>query len=75
MEVAELIREAQKLPEKELLQLAQAVGEAAAAAVDARFQEDILAGKFDAMAAVALKDYAAGKTVNLDAFLADPGLS
>lgn len=75
MEIAELIREAQKLPEKELRLLAQAVGEAAAAAVDAHFEEDILAGKFDAMAAEALKDHAAGKTVELDAFLADPKLS
>jgi hypothetical protein len=75
MDVAELIREAKKLPEKELHLLAQAVGEAAAAAVDARFEQDILAGKFDAMAAEALKEHAAGKTVDLDAFLADPRLS
>jgi len=75
MEVAEIIREAQKLPEKELQILARAVEEASAAAVDARFEEDILAGKFDAMAAEALKDHAEGKTIELDAFLADPGLS
>lgn len=75
MGVKELIREAQKLPEKELRMLAQAVGEATAAAADAGFEEEILAGKFDAMAAEALRDHAAGKTIELDAFLADPGLS
>ncbi len=75
MDVAELIREAKKLPEKELHLLAQAVGVAAAAAVDARFEQDVLDGRFDAMAAEALKEHAAGKTVDLDAFLADPRLS
>lgn len=75
MGIAELMTEIRKLPEKELHLLAQAVGEVAAAAVDARFEEDILSGKFDDMAADALKDHAEGKTVELDAFLADPRLS
>lgn len=75
MGVKELIQEVQKLPEEELRLLAQAVGEATAAAADAGFEKDILAGKFDAMAEEALRDHAAGKTVGLDAFLADPGLS
>lgn len=75
MKVKELIREARKLPEKELRMLAQAVGEATAAAADVGFEKDILAGRFDAMAAEALKDHAEGKTVELDAFLADPELS
>lgn len=75
MEVKELIREARKLPEKELRILAQAVGEATAAAADAGFEKDILAGRFDAMAADALKEHAEGKTVDLDAFLAEPRLS
>jgi len=75
MGIAELMCEIRKLPEKELSMLAQAVGEAAAAAADARFEKDIVAGRFDALAAEALKDHADGKTVDLDAFLADPGLS
>jgi hypothetical protein len=75
MEVKELIQEVRKLPEKELHILAQAVGEAAAAAADAGFEKDVLAGRFDAMAAEAIKDHAEGKTIELDAFLAEPELS
>lgn len=75
MDVAELIREAKKLPEKELQLLAQAVGEAAAAAVDARFEQYILAGKFDVMAAEALKELKSGKTVSLHEVLDERGVS
>lgn len=76
MGIAELMCEIRKLPDDELLALAaQVADEAAAAAVDARFEEDILVGRFDAMAAEARKDHAEGKTVELDAFLADPKLS
>ncbi len=75
MEIKELIQEVRKLPEKDLLILAQAVGEAAATAADAGFEKDISAGRFDAMAAEAIKDHADGKTIELNAFLAEPELS
>lgn len=75
MDVAELIREAKKLPEKELHLLAQAVGEAAAAAVDARFEQDVLDGRFDAMAAEALNELKSGRTVSLHEVLDERGVS
>lgn len=75
MEVAELVREARRLPGEKLLQLAAEIDAAAAETVDDKLEQAVKAGFFDAMAAEALREDAEGKTYGLDEILGHSGIS
>lgn len=75
MEVAELIREARRLPGEKLLQLAAEIDAVAAETVDRKLERAVEAGFFDAMAADALREDAEGKTCELDEILGHHGIS
>ena len=65
MGVAEIIQEVRKLPDDQLLALAAQVDEEAARAVDYRFESMVREGGFADLAAEALREEKAGKTVPL----------
>ena len=69
MEIAELMREIRKLPDDQLLALAAQVDEEAARAVDHRFESIVREGGFADLAAEALSEQRAGKTIPLDEVL------
>lgn len=58
-----------KLPEPDFQTFAAWFDEARARRVDGAFESAISAGQFDEMAARALRDHQAGKTIALDEFL------
>ena len=65
MGVAEIIQEVRKLPDDQLLALAAQVDEESARAVDCRFENIVREGGFADLAAEALREEKAGKTVPL----------
>jgi hypothetical protein len=67
--VQEIERAIESLPQSEYAALLAWLDERRAGEVDAKFEQAILAGKFDAMAERALRDGAAGKGTSLDEFL------
>jgi len=75
MEVAELVREARRLPGDKLLQLAAEIEAVAAETVDEKLERAVEAGAFDAMASEALREHAEGRTTDLDEFLGNNGIS
>lgn len=75
MEVAVFIREARRLPDEKLLQLAAEIDAVAAETVDKKLERAVEAGFFDAMAAAALREDAEGKTCELDEILGHNGVS
>lgn len=67
--VLEIEQAVEHLPEKDFQSFAQWFDEARARRVDAAFEKAVLAGKFDEMAARALRDMDAGQTTPLDEVL------
>ena len=65
MGIAEIMREVRKLPDDELLALAAQVDEEAARAVDHRFESLVREGRFEDLAAEALREEKEGKTIPL----------
>ena len=67
--VQEIEHAIEKLPPADYAVLIGWLDERRTAEVDAKFEEAILAGKFDEAAARALRDAEAGKCIPLDEFL------
>ncbi len=66
---------AKQLPDREVLDLARMLDEWTATMVDHKFEAAVESGAFDQMAAEALQELEAGKTMPLDEVLHDPRLS
>lgn len=75
MGIAEIMREVRKLPDDELLALAAQVDEEAARAVDHRFESFVREGRFEDLAAEALREEKEGRTVSLDEVLNERHIS
>jgi hypothetical protein len=75
MGIAEIMREVRKLPDDELLALAAQVDEEAARAVDHRFESLVREGRFEDLAAEALREEKEGKTVSLHEVIDQHGVS
>lgn len=75
MGIAEIMREVRKLPDDELLALAAQVDEETARAVDHRFEGLVREGRFEDLAAEALREEKEGKTIPLDEVLDERGVS
>ncbi|MBU6171004.1 MAG: hypothetical protein KGQ87_05865 [Verrucomicrobia bacterium] len=75
MGIAELMGEIRKLPDDELLALAAQVDAEAARAVDTRFTAMVKEGDFDELAAEALKELKAGKSIPLHEVLDEHRIS
>lgn len=71
VEVMDLVK---RLPEREALNLGQMLEDWLAGLVDRKFDTAVGAGAFDTMAAEALKDAEAGKTIPLNEILDDSRL-
>lgn len=67
--VLEIEQAIESLPPADYAELIAWLDERRAADVDNKFEQAILAGKFDAMAERALSDVKAGKSTPLDEFL------
>ena len=67
--VAEIEQAIESLPTSEYVELLAWLDKRRAAQVDARFEDAILSGKFDALAQCAEHAVEAGQTLPLDAFL------
>lgn len=68
VEVMDLVK---RLPEREALDLGRMLDDWLAGIVDRKFEAAVMAGAFDDMAAEALREAEAGKTVPLDEILDD----
>jgi hypothetical protein len=75
MSAAEVMNLVKQLPEMEVLDLARMLEAWTAAMVDQKFEAAVKSGAFDQMAADALQELEAGKTIPLDEVLHDPRLS
>lgn len=75
MGIAEIMLEVRKLPDDELLALAAQVDEEAARAVDHRFECMVREGRFEDLAAEALREEKEGKTISLHEVLDERGVS
>lgn len=75
MSAAEVMNLAKQLPEREVLDLARMLDAWTAAMVDQKFEAAVKSGAFDQLAADALQEMEAGKTIPLDEVLHDPRLS
>jgi len=75
MSATEVMNLAKQLPEMEVLDLARMLEAWTAAMVDQKFEAVVKSGAFDQMAADALHELEAGKTIPLDEVLHDPRLS
>lgn len=75
MGIAEIMLEVRKLPDDELLALAAQVDEEAARAVDHRFESLVREGRFEDLAAEALREEKEGKTVPLHEVIDQHGVS
>jgi|694.fasta_scaffold117092_2 hypothetical protein len=75
MGIAEIMTEVRKLPDSELLILAAQIEEEAARAVDHRFECSVHEGHFAAMAADALMEERAGRTIPLNEVIDQRGVS
>lgn len=75
MGIAEIMLEVRKLPDDELLALAAQVDEQAARAVDHRFECSVREGRFEDLAAEALREENEGKTISLHEVLDERGVS
>ena len=75
MSATEVMNLAKQLPEMEVLDLARMLEAWTAAMVDQKFEAAVKSGAFDQMAADALHELEAGKTIPLDEVLHDPRLS
>ena len=75
MSATEVMNLAKQLPEMEVLDLARMLEAWTAAMVDQKFEAAVKSGAFDQMAADALQELEAGKTIPLDEVLHDPRLS
>lgn len=75
MGIAEIMREIRKLPDDELLALAEQVEEEAARAVDHRFESLVREEHFADLAAEALREEKHGKTIPLHEVLNERGIS
>jgi hypothetical protein len=75
MGIAEIMREVRKLPDDELLALAAQVDEEAAKAVDHRFESLVREGRFEDLAAQALREEKEAKTIPLHEVLNERGVS
>jgi hypothetical protein len=71
MGIAEIMRVVRKLPDDELLALAAQVDEEAARAVDHRFESLVREGRFEDLAAEALREEKEGKSVGFNALVAE----
>ncbi len=69
MGIAEIMQEVRKLPDDQLLALAEQVEEEAARAVDLRFENMIALGAFDELAAQALLEDRNRETITLNEVL------
>ncbi|MBE7496296.1 MAG: hypothetical protein HS117_15235 [Verrucomicrobiaceae bacterium] len=67
--VLEIEEAVAKLPERDFQTFAAWFDQTRASRVDDTFESAILGGQFDEMAARALRDHQAGKTIALDDFL------
>jgi hypothetical protein len=70
--VQEIERAIEALPPSDYSALLAWLDERRAVEVDAKFEEAILTGKFDALAAQAEREIEAGETMPLDEFLRHP---
>jgi len=70
--VLEIERAIETLPAADYAALLAWIDERRATEVDAKFEQAILAGKFDAMAEQASREVEAGETMPLDEFLRHP---
>jgi hypothetical protein len=75
MSAAEVMNLAKQLPEREVLDLARLLDAWTTAMMDQKFKAAVQSGAFDQMAADALQELKAGKTIPLDEVLHDPRLS
>jgi len=75
MGIADLMGEIRKLPDDELLALAAQVDAEAARAVDTKFTALVREGKFDELAAEALKELKEGKSIPLHEVLDEHRIS
>jgi hypothetical protein len=72
VEVMDLVK---RLPEREAMDLGRMLDDWLAGIVDRKFESAVKAGAFDDMAAEALREAEAGKTVPLDEVLDDRRVS
>jgi hypothetical protein len=70
--IAEIMLEVRKLPDDELLTLATQVDEEAARAVDHRFESMVREGRFEDLAAEALREEKEDKTISLNESVRNP---
>ena len=75
MSAAEVMNLAKQLPEREVFDLARMLDEWTATIIDQKLETAVKTGAFDQMAAEALRELEAGKTIPLDEVLHDPRLS
>jgi uncharacterized hydantoinase/oxoprolinase family protein len=75
MSAAEVMSLAKQLPDREVLDLARMLEEWTATMVDRKLETAVQSGAFDKLAAEALQELEAGKTIPLDEVLHDPRLS
>lgn len=75
MSAVELMDLVKKMPEREVLDLARMVDAWSADLVDQRLESAVQAGAFDELAAEAVREMDAGKTVPLDEVLDNARLS
>ncbi|MBI2301292.1 MAG: hypothetical protein HYU66_20480 [Armatimonadetes bacterium] len=68
--VEELVEEVRKLSDEDFWAFQHLLAELEADAWDRQFEADVLAGKFDALAAEALREEAEGRCFDLDDVLA-----
>ena len=67
--VLEIEKAIEHLPQQDFEALADWISETRARRVDASFEQAILSGKFDEMAAQAMRDMEAGRCTPLDEFI------
>lgn len=75
MSATEVMSLAKQLPDREVLDLARMLEEWTATMVDRKLETAVQSGAFDKLAAEALQELEAGKTIPLDEVLHDPRLS
>lgn len=75
MSAIEVMNLAKQLPEREVLDLARMLDTWTATMVDQKLEAAVKSGAFDQMAADALQELEARKTIALDEVLHDPRLS
>jgi hypothetical protein len=75
MSAVEVMNLVKRLPEREAMNLGQMLDDWLSGIVDRKFEAAVKAGVFDDMAAEALREAEAGKTVPLDEILDDRRVS